>query len=308
MTDTADLLRASLPPSVVVRRHGGLACLSVASARGSAEVFLQGAHVAAWHPAGAERPVLWTSRNSAFEPGRAIRGGVPICFPWFGPCGGDASAPMHGFARTAHWTLVDACEDADGTVALAFELAGQHVLPAWPHAFAVTSRVTLGAALTMELVVRNTGVEPFTFEEALHSYFGVGDVRDVTIAGLEGADYLDKVAGFERRRQAAEPVRFSGETDRIYLDTQTTCVVRDPQGLREIVVGKTGSDATVVWNPWIDKARAMPDFGDEEWPGMVCVETCNVNVHKRTLAPGESHAMTATIGVSHVGRPTSDGH
>jgi D-hexose-6-phosphate mutarotase len=296
MTDIATLVHTALPPSVTIE-HGGLPHLVVRTPAVTATVYFQGAHLAAWHPAGTREPVLWTSRKSLFEPGKPIRGGVPICFPWFGPHATDSSAPLHGFVRVLPWTLVAAREDAAGSVALDMQLAGEGVSPHWPHPFALRHRLSIGAALRMELEVRNTGTAPFTFEEALHSSFGVGDVRVAAVAGLDGAEYLDKVAGFARRRQPAEPVRFDAETDRIYLDTQAACVLHDPAGRREVTIHKTGSDATVVWNPWIAKARAMADFGDDEWTQMVCVETCNVNVHARTLGPGESHAMTGVVEV-----------
>jgi glucose-6-phosphate 1-epimerase len=297
MTDLAQLVSTTLPSSVRVDEGAGrLPRVSVRSALGAAEVYFQGAHLTAWHPAGVRDPVLWRSRESLFEPGRPIRGGVPICFPWFGPHSADASAPAHGFARLRPWRLVDAREDAAGTVALAMELAGDGV-PQWPHRFRVIHRMTFGAVLRMDLEVRNEGPDAFTFEEALHTYFGVDDVRTVTVMGLEGAEYLDKVAGSRRSRRGDEALRVTGETDRVYLDTRADCIIHDPGARRQISVSKAGSDATVVWNPWIDKSRAMPDFGDDEWPEMLCVETCNVNVHARTLGPGASHTMTALVSV-----------
>jgi glucose-6-phosphate 1-epimerase len=315
MTDLAQLVCTTLPSSVRVDEgEGRLPRVSVRSALGAAEVYFQGAHLTVWHPSAAREPVLWRSRESMFEPGRPIRGGVPICFPWFGPHPVDASAPAHGFARLQPWKLVDAREDAAGTVALAMELAGEGV-PQWPHRFRVIHRMTFGAVLRMDLEVHNEGADAFTFEEALHTYFSVRDVRTVTVTGLEGAEYLDKVAGSRRSRQGDEALRVTGETDRVYLDTRADCIIHDPQAdcvsqdpqavcvsqdpaaRRQISVSKTGSDATVVWNPWIDKSRAMPDFGDDEWPEMLCVETCNVNVHARTLAPGASHTMTAIVAV-----------
>lgn len=303
MNDIAPFVRTPLPPSVSIDSATGLPRLNIRTSVASAQVYLQGAHLAAWHPAGATEPVLWTSRESLFQPGKAIRGGVPICFPWFGPHAGDPAAPMHGFARTLPWTLVGASEDGAGTVMVELELAGETVSPHWPHAFSCRYRVTVGATLRMELEVRNTGTEPFTFEEALHSYFGVADVRAATVTGLEQTQYLDKVSGFTRRSQGAEPVRFEGETDRIYLDTPAACIIRDPAGRREITVRKTGSDATVVWNPWVAKARAMADFGDDEWMEMVCVETGNVNVHARTLGPGESHTMSVVVEARETDHP-----
>lgn len=290
----------SLPSSVRMETGtGGLPRVAIESRYGTAQMYFQGAHLTAWHPTGAAAPVLWMSRESLFEASRPIRGGVPICFPWFGPHATDTTAPGHGFARLRPWTLTDACEDDAGIVTVTMDLASLTAdVAAWPHPFDAQYRVTVGPSLTLELRVRNPGSAPFTFEEALHTYFAVQDVREITITGLEDTEYLDKVTGFTRRRQSQDPIRITGETDRIYLNTRTACQIHDPGLKRTLTIRKTGSDATVVWNPWIDKARAMPDFGDLEWPGMVCVETCNVNQHTRTLAPGESHTMTATIEVS----------
>jgi glucose-6-phosphate 1-epimerase len=300
MTDPL-VLPIPLPPSVRLESGpGNLPRLAVRSPLAKGEVYFQGAHVTAWHPAGASAPVIWMSGKSYFEPGKPLRGGVPICFPWFGPNASDPKAPAHGFGRLRDWTLVEAAEAADGAVTLALELAGSADRPLsllWPHAFRAIQRVTFGSTLTMAFEVTNAGADAFTFEEALHTYFAVRDVREVTITGLEQTDYLDKVTGFDRKNQGREPIRFTGETDRVYLRTTSDCVIHDPAAKRRITIRKTGSDASVVWNPWIAKARAMPDFGDDEWPEMLCVETCNVNVHARALAPGESHTMTAIIGV-----------
>jgi glucose-6-phosphate 1-epimerase len=292
------LVRTALPPTVTLDSgEGGLPRLNIVNRHGRAQIYLHGAHVAAWEPAGHE-PVIWMSRSSHWDATKPIRGGVPICFPWFGPHPIDASAPAHGFARLVDWALIEARDGDGGATHLAFELSTLNPpFAAWPHAFAAVYRVTIAASLTLALEVRNPGATAFTFQEALHTYFAVRDVRGIEIAGLEGADYLDKVGGTAQRNQGPDPIRFTGETDRVYVNTQTACTIDDPGRRRRIVVRKSGSDATVVWNPWVDKARAMPDFGDDEWPAMVCVETCNVNVHAVTLAAGARHTMTATIEV-----------
>jgi glucose-6-phosphate 1-epimerase len=291
------LIRASLPPSVRLDAgQGGLPRLRVANAHGEAEVYLHGAHVAHWQPSG-QSPVIWLSRDSAFAAGKPIRGGIPICFPWFAAHATEKTAPGHGYARLEDWTLVEAADASAGTT-LVFELtnAGRN-WPLWPHAFSARYRVTVGPTLGLAFEVHNTGSAPFSYEEALHTYFSVQYVREVTITGLEQTEYLDKVEGFARKRQGAEPIRFTGETDRIYLATDAAVTINDPGRHRRIVIGKTGSQTTVVWNPWVDKAKAMPDFGDLEWPEMVCVETCNVNAHTRSLDPGASHVMTADYSI-----------
>ncbi|MEO5924268.1 MAG: D-hexose-6-phosphate mutarotase [Bryobacteraceae bacterium] len=246
-----------------------------------AELYSYGAHLARWTPRG-HRPVLYLSPRSLFTPGKGIRGGVPIIFPWFGPKEGAAA---HGFARTSEWSVESQRTLEDGRVEIALVLAN------------VRFRLTIGLELKMELETTNVGKDVLVFEEALHTYFTVGDVEQVTVAGLEGAEYLDKTDDYQRKRQAEEPIRFDRETDRTYVNTRSTCTILDPSWERRIVVEKSGSASTVVWNPWIEKAMAMSDMEPDGWKQMVCVETGNIGENAVRLAPGESHTMTATIRV-----------
>ena len=157
--------------------------------------------------------------------------------------------------------------------------------------------MTVDARLRLELAVRNTGTAPMVFEEALHTYFSVGDARRVAIHGLEGAPYFDKAEAFARKPGEAAPIAITRETDRVYPGARGTVTIDDPIEARHIAVEKTGSASTVVWNPWVEKAKGMSDFGDDEWTEMVCVETANAGDDAVTVAPGETHTMTATIGV-----------
>jgi D-hexose-6-phosphate mutarotase len=286
-----------LPASVhLAPGVGGLPIVRVTGRAGSAEVYLHGAHVASWAPAGGA-PVLWMSAASRFTPGTAIRGGIPICFPWFGPNAADATAPAHGFARVTEWQLSGAAEVGDDVV-LTFHLTDSPATraSAWPHPFEARYTVTVGATLGLELTVTNRDTVPVTVEEALHSYFAIDDIHRTTVAGLEGAPFLDKVGGATPTPGSPVPVSFTAETDRVYAGTTAATLIDD--GTRRIAVTKTGSESTVVWNPWIDKAAAMADFGSQEWTGMVCVETCNVGTDAITLAPGASHTMTAELTVT----------
>jgi glucose-6-phosphate 1-epimerase len=301
MNNFAQLVPTALPSSVHVEAGAGnLPRLSIRAATAEAEVHFQGAHVTLWRPASSPLPVLWLSRHSRFGPGEAIRGGVPICFPWFSKHPSDRSAPPHGFARTRDWALVGACEDADGIVTLEMELAGEAVAPQWPHRFRARYRIVIGTVLRLDLEIANTGPDAFTFEEALHAYFDVGDIRAVTVSGLEGAAYEDKAGGGGRDHDGivgpdAGPIRFAGLTNRVYPGTRDACVIHDPGRQRDLVIQRTGSNSTVVWNPWAERAREMSDFGDDEWTGMLCVEPGNVGADARTLGPGESHTMSVVV-------------
>ena len=273
----------------------GLIRALVETPHAEATLYLHGAHLTHYQARGG-RPLLFTSTQSRFQRGQPIRGGVPIVFPWFGPHGVDSSAPMHGFARVAEWRLEAAEREPDGSVVLSFGLDSARVTyPAWPHAYAARYSVRIGPRLELALEVTNPSDRTVTYEEALHTYFAVDDIRVVEIRGLAGATYVDKTDGMKRKTQDSEPLRITGETDRVYLGTQVTCVLEDPAAGRRLFVEKWGSDATVVWNPWVVKARAMPDFGDEEWPRMLCIETANVGDYTIQLPPGARQVLGARI-------------
>jgi len=277
--------------------NGGLSRVEVVSALGTAEVYLHGAQVTQWQPSHAAAPVLWMSAHSSYDPAKPIRGGIPVCFPWFGAHDSDRAAPAHGFARLSDWTLTQAAARDDGETSLRFELAGERLSEAWPFRFRAALEVIAGATLTVALEVENRDDQPFTYEEALHTYFGVSDIFAISISGLERTTYLDKVGAGGERTQDDQPIRFTGETDRVYLETTAACVIDDRGLRRRIAVSKEHSRSTVVWNPWIAKAHAMADFGDDEWPGMVCVETANVGDAAVHLLPGERHRMTVRLAV-----------
>ncbi len=292
----ADFRHLEIPTHAVFEdAPGGLVRLRISTNLCNAEVYLQGAHVTQFQPRGGE-PLLFLSTASHFAPGKPIRGGVPVIFPWFGPRAGRPDSPAHGFARTLSWQVESLASDEAENISLTLRLDSNETTRAhWPHEFVLRHRITFGVKLDMQLEVENTSSAPIVFEEALHTYLAVSDVHHVGVTGLEGTAYLDKVEAFQRKIEGAEPLRITGETDRIYLDTRATCVLDDPGLSRRIPVEKSGSDATVVWNPWIVKAQAMPDFSDDEWPAMLCIETANTGESAITLAPGATHAMRAVL-------------
>jgi glucose-6-phosphate 1-epimerase len=270
--------------------QGGLTKAVVATPVASGEIYLHGAHVTSWQPAGHE-PVLWMSRSSLFQPGKPIRGGVPICFPWFGPHASDPSAPAHGFARTALWEVAEARPAAEGGISMTLQTR--------IDSFSVRFTVEFGSALQMTLLTEpgpgsSTGLR---FEDALHTYFSVSDVRNVSVSGLEQVPYIDKVDGAAEKPATGTAIEFTGETDRVYLRTDSECHLHDPGRNRTIAISKSGSQSTVVWNPWIAKSARMPDFGDHEWPEMVCIETANVGANAVELPPNSRHSTTVVIRV-----------
>ena len=280
---------------VVETGNGGMPRARVRGARADAEVYLQGGHVTRWQPHGGE-PVLFLSRRAVYAPGKAIRGGVPLIFPWFGPHGSDGRAPMHGFARSRPWRLVTSGPGAEGAVVLELGLEDDEATrAAWPPAFSLRYRVSVGDVLALALEVVNTSPAPFTFEAALHTYLAVGDIHAVAVTGLGDTPYIDKVDAMTRKRLGAEPLRLAGETDRVFLGTRARCVVTDRALGRRLIVDKTGSATTVVWNPWSAKAAEIADLEPDDWRRLVCVETANAADDAVTLAAGARHVMSATI-------------
>ncbi len=277
------------------RGPGDLSFLVVETPLCRARLTPYGGQLCEWTLAGATAPVLFLSPRSAFAPGKAIRGGVPVCFPWFGNHPHDATKPAHGFARTRTWQVGRVEGRADGSVVVDLRLSSDdETRRLWDADFAATLSLELGEALEMRFEVENRGAKPLEYEIALHSYLTVGDAETVRVRGLEGASFIDKVDGMKRKTQPGEPLVFRGETDRVFVDTTATCLVEDPVLRRTIRIDKTGSLATVAWNPGADKAGKMADVGDA-WRSFVCVETASCGPHTVRLAPGERRAIVAGV-------------
>lgn len=263
----------------------------------TAFISLYGAHVMHYNPKG-EKDILWNSETSFFEQGKPIRGGIPVCWPWFGPHESDSSKPMHGFARLSVWDVAKTLVNSAGETELVLALNDNADTKAlWPYSFQAFLVVKLGRQLTLALIVRNTGAEPFTMTEALHTYFQVGDASQVTIEGLEGATYLDGLNQNAPVVQKEKLIEIKKEENRRYLNTTATCIINDPLLGRKIRVEKQNSNTTVVWNPWINTAKSMPDFHDEGYKTMVCVETANAFSNAVSVQPGGEFAMATSLVV-----------
>lgn len=292
-TSLADLDAAFGIPGEISFSHGagGLVLVEVNNAQASATITLQGAQLVSWKPVG-QQAVIWLSGDARFAPGKSIRGGIPVCWPWFGPHATDPELPAHGFARTADWALIETERRDDGSSRLVFLLLqNDSTRTAWPFDAQLVLKITIGEQLEMELLTRNTGDEALVIGQALHTYFEVSDVRDVVIQGLEGCTYIDKLDHNNEKLQSA-PVVFESETDRIYLDTSKECVIEDPGMKRRIRIHKAGSRSTVVWNPWIEKSARMGDMGENGYLHMLCVESANAADDVVTVEPGSEHCLS----------------
>jgi glucose-6-phosphate 1-epimerase len=271
--------------------NGDLPRLEINTAWSSAEVYLHGAHITHFQKKD-EPPLLFLSQLSRFNEGTPIRGGIPVIFPWFGPREGEAA---HGFARTQAWELREVAQLPTGGVCLRLSLPDSPAAALFQK-FSADYSITIGKTLTAELTVVNLSPhQDFTFENCLHSYFAIGDINAISITGLKGVDYQDKTENFARKTERAEHIKISRETDRIYLDSTSTVEIHDSNLQRRIRVEKSGSLSTVVWNPWVDKAEQMPDFGGDEFKKMVCVESGNVAENRVTLPAGKTAALKVEI-------------
>jgi glucose-6-phosphate 1-epimerase len=276
---------------------GGLTRATIASDAATAEIYLQGAHVTAWQPRSVQHPALYLSPKSHFAPSKAIRGGVPLVFPWFAERKGGLPGGMHGFARTLEWDVV-AAEERPEDVALSFKLLPNQTTRdlGFDH-FVLVYEVMVGERLSLSLEVENVGDTALKFEEALHAYFSVQDVRRIEVSGVGDTDYLDRADGAKRKHLPPGPIRFTGETDQLHLNTSAAVTISDPGWQRRIVIEKHGSNSTVVWNPWVEKASTLPDLGSDAWPHFVCVEPANAAEDAVTLAPGGVHRMGIVVRV-----------
>jgi D-hexose-6-phosphate mutarotase len=304
--DAAARLHAQwgLGTELQIRRGAGdLIYAHVDSPLANATLCLQGAQLIAWQPRGESLPVLWLPEAAQLQRGKAIRGGMPVCWPWFGPHPQGGGRPSHGFARTADWQIAGSRRLEAGDIELTLALEDSPATQAlWPHAFRVELRVVLGVQLRAELSTTNTGGQAFALGEALHTYFRVSDIAEVQLQGLDGLDYVDNAAGARRGRQD-EPLRFAGEFDRVYLNTQSDATLCDPGLRRRIRVTQFGARSTVVWNPWTDKAARLGDLGagtraQGGWREMLCVESGNALENMVTVEPGATHRMAALVCVT----------
>ncbi|MEW6444647.1 MAG: D-hexose-6-phosphate mutarotase [Pseudomonadota bacterium] len=298
MSATIDALNASFGQGdalYFVSGPGDLAQAVLRAQGAEARVMLQGAQIIHYHPAHQE-PVIWLGEEVKYLPGKSVRGGVPVCWPWFGA--GADGRPAHGFARNLDWRVEHAATEHGESVLTLTLMPSEDTRKFWPHDFRLALEVRLGDRLRMTLDTEHLGSEPCEITQGLHTYLRVGDIAQAAILGLGDTPYLDKTRDMIRDVQHEQVLRLSGETDRVYLDTLAEVIVEDPVLRRRIHVSKDGSRSTVIWNPWEEKAGAFPDMRADEYRHMVCVETVNAAEDRVLLAPGGTHRMVCEIHVT----------
>ncbi|HEY4392837.1 MAG TPA: D-hexose-6-phosphate mutarotase [Polyangia bacterium] len=267
----------------------GLEVVEIETAAATAVVALQGAQVLSFVPRGG-RDWLWVSERARWSPGAALRGGVPLCFPWFGPHPTERAFPAHGFARTSPWRFAgveEVGDDARIDLTLASDAA---TLALYPHRFEARLEITVGAELGLAFEVSNPGDAPLAFELAFHGYLAVTDLGRISIEGLAGCAFADKVAGGARRTEGDGPVRIAGEVDRVY-DSAGPVTLVDPAGARSLRIESAGAGSTVVWNPAPTKTATLSDMNPDAYQQFVCVETGAIGERRITVAPGQQRRV-----------------
>jgi glucose-6-phosphate 1-epimerase len=277
----------------ISKGSGGLPRIRITGSNAEGEMYLHGAQVTSWKPAGNDE-LLFLSTKSRWQEGQAIRGGIPICFPWFRSKADDPKAPAHGFVRTKSWQIESVVEEETGVVVSMSTGSDEQTRHWWPEQFRLVYRVVFGPALTLELACTNTGKTDFRFEEALHTYNRVSDVAKVRLRGLNAVQFLDNTDSNRAKIQHGDATIASG-TDNAFIDTQNDVDLIDPEFGRHIRLKKSNSLTTVVWSPWREGAARLGDLGDGEWTQFLCVEASNILNASVTLAPGAKHKLTAVL-------------
>jgi glucose-6-phosphate 1-epimerase len=283
--------------------NSGLARVQITGPFGEGEMYLHGAHVTSWKPAGNEE-VLFISTKSRWDEGQAIRGGIPICFPWFRGKSDDPQAPAHGLVRTRTWQFESVVESKDGVAVTMFTQSDEHTRKWWPGEFRLVHRVTFGSQLRLELICANTGTTPFRFEEALHTYNRIANIQHARLRGLDAVSYLDNTESNKEKIQRGDVI-IASATDSAYRNTQNDVDLLDANKKRRIRLQKEDSLSTVVWNPWSGGAARLQDLGDGEWRQFLCVEASNIMDAAIHLAPGQEHRMAAVLTLERFDEPIS---
>ncbi len=273
----------------------GIVIADLSSSFSTCKISLYGAHVLSFIPEGGA-DLLMVSEKSFFGKGQPIRGGIPVCFPWFGVHSSNSELPNHGFARLLNWEVIASNKCNDGAISLKLGLSSnEKTFELWPFTFYTELEVIVGKQLELKWVIKNNGDSAFDISHALHSYFAVKDVADIRVEGLEGTSFIDSTKGGELKNGEGFPVIINMEVNRIYLDTNSECKVVDKKQNTTIRIKKTGSNSTIVWNPWAENCKKISDFGDDEYKQFVCVESGNVKKNSLMLKPGQLHLTTLMI-------------
>ncbi len=275
----------------------GFPLIEVSNEYAQAKISVYAGHILSFKPVKQAKDVIFLSSKVNYQLGKAIRGGKPICWPGFGADPEAKGRPNHGFVRNRMWEMRDVFSTPDGETKITMGLVDTpETREIWDYSFDLAIAITVGTVLTVELITRNTGEQTFKLTQALHTYFQIGDINQVTVLGLKDREYLDKVDGGKQKTQTGE-VTFAGECDRIYLDVQPELVIDDRALKRKIKVTATNSKTAIVWNPGAEISVKMADLGDQDYENFVCVETANAADEVIEVDAGGEYILTAQYAV-----------
>jgi D-hexose-6-phosphate mutarotase len=282
-------------------QDGGLISADITNPHATARICLQGGQVLSWQPTSTSEPVIWMSADAQFALGKSIRGGIPVCWPWFGAHASDDKLPAHGFARTQPWQVKGSRSLDDGSTEISLTMPlTQAMQTMWSLASLNMTQldmlINVGKTLKIALITRNLGAADITITEALHTYFAVSSIAQIEVNGLHGTHFHDKAAGWTEGDQAGA-ISFGQEVDRVYVNTPDRCTIVDTGFKRSIHIAKLGSQSTVVWNPWAARATQMGDLGADGWKHFVCVESANALGNAVTVPAGKSHTLAVEYRV-----------
>jgi glucose-6-phosphate 1-epimerase len=281
-----------------VEGKGGLTIAVIKNKYASAVVSLYAGQVLSYRPANTSADLMFLSEQAYYQTGKAIKGGVPVCWPWFGPDPKDKGRPAHGFARTSEWDVIETGATSDGATRLVLELKlNDSTRALWVGEIEARLDIEVGKSLKLKLSTINHGKETIALSQALHTYFNVGDIAKTSVNGLEDKTYIDKVDDSKEKTQSGE-VTINSEVDRIYTNVNNRLVINDVELSRKIHIESEGSHSAVVWNPWKKIAAGMADLGDEDYKRMLCVETTNAGPDVVSVAPGGRYSMSAEYSIT----------
>ena len=280
-----------------IQGAGGLPFIEVTTANSSALISVYAGQVLSFRPAGEMDDLMFLSEKAYYQTGKAIKGGAPVCWPWFGADPQGLGRPAHGFVRNRMWNVVATETTESGAIRVILGLEDTpETIEIWPQSFTLMLEITVGKSLNLELVTRNTGAQLFPVTQAFHTYFKVGDISQVSVSGLEDADYIDKVDNSALKKQIGSVV-INEEVDRIYLGVRDELVINDIVLKRRIRIRSGGSKSAVVWNPWAKISAEMADLQDNDYRNLLCVETTNAATDVVEVSPGRESRLVANYSI-----------
>lgn len=278
--------------------EGGFIVANINNQYAKARISSYAGQVLSYQPHNQTQDLVFISDKANYQSGKAIRGGVPICWPWFGDDKSGLGRPSHGFMRNQQWQILASKKDGDGTITLILGFdSTENTKSIWPHDFELRLEIVVGQKLELKLKTRNTGQTAFTITQALHTYFNISDIEKIIVTGLDGKNYLDKLVGFAESTQSGD-VLVSQEIDRVFQSVKNDVHLIDSGFNRTITISETGSETTVIWNPWSTAISNIADLDSEHYRHFLCVETANAAKDSIEIPAGKTHSMAVAYTIN----------